>query len=296
MTPNIISQSIAGIKSFVGLEKKIEQKRPKILYFDIETTPDIVATFNIKGKQSLSHKQILKRSVILCISWAWNTDKVQSSHFDLSLYDWYKKDDNSDFELLKKFVTMAQEADLVIGHNAKFFDVAKLRSRLVKYRKELNYLDFKPTLIDDTYLSIKDIGFETHKLDDVSDYIGIGGKMPHGDGYEWWIEVMRGDKKILKEMVKYCCVDVEKTRTLYAETKPFTDSSLNMAVFYNRPEACPNPLCGQSTRPLIIRGYYTTKAGRYPKLQCPVCGKYAKKGKNMLNKKETGHAASEYNR
>lgn len=267
------------------------RKEAKILYFDIETLPNIVAAFSIQGKQNISHKQILKRCQVMCISWAWGDGKVQHDVTDMSRYDWYKKDDDADLMLVSNFVEMAQEADMVIGQNSSF-DIGHLRSRLVKYSKELNNLDFRPTLIDDTYYQTKDIYFDSHKLDDVGDYLGYGTKEQHGDGYEWWIDVMRGDTKRLEKMVKYCDVDVKRTRQIYKHVKPFIKSSLNKAVWFNRPDACPS--CGQSERPLIIRKY---NQKRQPVMQCPVCNAYPfTKGKSGVGKKTTGHPMTEYNR
>jgi len=282
--------SLKNMKSWDDTTNKVRDD-PRLLFFDIETTPNIVAAFSIQGKQSLSHKQILKRCEVMCISWAWDDGKVQHKTFNLDKYDWYAKDDDADLELVKFFVTLAQDADMVIGQNSSF-DIGKLRSRLVKYKKQLNNLDFKPTLIDDTYYNTKDIYFDSHKLDDVGDYLGFGNKENHGDGYEWWIEVMRGNKKILKEMVVYCDGDVERTRQIYNYIKPFIKSSLNKAVWFNRPDSCPS--CGQSERPLIIRKY---NQKRQPVMQCPVCNAYPfTKGKSGIGKKTSGHPMTEYNR
>lgn len=260
---------------------------PRLLFFDIETTPSIFAGYHL-GKQHVAHDQILKNPEVMCISWAWDDGKVQHDQFDLKLYDWYEKDDRADYAMIKRWVSMASDADMVIGHNGKFFDVAFLRSRIVKYK----LLDFQPTLIDDTYLQSKSIGFLSHKLDYLSDYLGHGRKEEHGHGMEWWISVMRGDDSILKKMIKYCDGDVIKLRSIYKDLKPYIKSNLNRAMWFNRPDACPS--CGQSERPLIIRKY--NQKGQ-PILQCPICNKYPfTKGKTGLNKKESGHTQSEYNR
>lgn len=276
--------SIKGIKTLDGLPRNVEGQ-PKVLFFDIETLPAIVAVFGIRGKQNIGYKQILKRSQVMCISWAWNDGKVNHVSMDLGKYDWHKKDDDSDYETVKRFVEIAQSADLVIGHNAREFDVAYLRSRLVKYKLP----DFRPNLIDDTYQSTKSIRFMSHKLDDLSDYLGYEGKASHGSGYEWWIDIMRGSKKVLGEMVKYCDEDVVQLRKIYKDLRPYMKSALNMAVFLERPDACPS--CGQSDRPLVIRGYWMKGLSKKPKLQCPVCNDYPfTKGKNIITKQK------EYNR
>jgi len=268
-----------------------KRSNPHILFMDIETTPLIVAAFSIQGKQNISDRQILKRGQVMCISWAWDNKKPQHDIFDLSRYDWMKKDDDADFILVSNFVQMAQEADMVIGQNSSF-DIGKLRSRLVKYGKELNNLDFKPTLIDDTYYSTKEIYFDSHKLNDMGDYLDEGVKVEHGNGYEKWIDVMRGDTKALAEMVTYCDGDVELTRRIYNRTFPYTKTVLNKAVWFNRPDACPK--CGQDERPLIIRKY---NQKHQPILQCPVCNAYPfTKGKSGIGKKTSGHPMTEYNR
>jgi len=254
----------------------------KTLYFDIETTGMILFGYRL-GKQHIAHDQILKRSQVMCISWAWGDGKVQNAVFDRDKFDWFKKDDDADYELLKNFVNMAMDADVVIGHNGKNFDVAELRSRLIKHKLP----DFQPTLIDDTYLMTKNIGFVSHKLDDLGDYLGVGKKMEHGHGVEWWVEILRGNKKILAEMCKYCSIDVARLRGIYKELKPYIGSNLNLAIFYSRPDMCPN--CG-STRTPIIRHYKYTKAGKFPQFQCHDCNKYYPTGKNQIK------APSQYRR
>lgn len=247
---------------------------PAVLFFDIETTPLIVAAWAL-GKQHIDYKQILKVQEVMCISWAWGNGKVQHLSFDISKYDWYERDSRCDYEMLKKFVDMAQDADLVIGHNGKFFDVAFLRSRLIK----LGLPDFNPNLIDDTYLMTKNIKFASHKLDFLGKELAGETKTEHGNGMEYWIDVMRGNATILSKMVKYCDGDVELLRDVYRQLKPYIGSNLNLAIWYMRPDMCPN--CG-STRTPIIRHYKVTKAGMYPQFQCHDCGKYHPTGKNSI--------------
>lgn len=254
----------------------VNEGKPKILYMDIETTPNMAAIWR-PGKQHVGYDQILKRSQIMSISWAWDDTKVKAACFDLNKYDWYAKDDDADFRLVKMFEELTRSADVVVAHNGKKFDVAVLRARMIKY----NLPDFKPFLVDDTYTMTKDIAFMSHKLDDLGEFLDIGRKKPHGNGYEWWVAIMRGDDKTLTNMMKYNAVDVERLRGLYKRIKPYTKTGLNMAIFTGERGACSS--CGK-VGSLIARGYHYTTAGKRRSFQCKVCGKYQSEGKNLIKK------------
>lgn len=250
---------------------------PKIIYFDIESTPAQFWGFRL-GEQRVGWEQIKKEPVVCVICWAVNDGKVQSATFDVSKYKPDQYDDKSDYELIKKFTEIANGADLLIGHNGKNFDVAFLRSRIIKHHLP----DLSPILIDDTYLLTKAIKTMSHALDYLLRKFGLGQKIQHR-GLDMWKDVSTKKKKALREMVTYCTGDVEGLRKLYKYVKPYIKSNLNMAMFQGNPDACPS--CGQTQRPLIIRKY---NQKRQPVLQCPVCHKYPfTRGKSVLkNQKE----------
>lgn len=250
---------------------------PKILYFDIETSPLLVPIFRL-GKQNVNYDQILKYAQVICISWAWGDGKVQHDQFDLSKYDWYQRDNNADLELLKRFSKIYGEADLVIGHNAQKFDVGVLMSRIIKHRLP----PLTPTLIDDSYSLSKGVNFVSHKLDSLSDYLGFGGKMEHGKGMEWWIKIMYGDKKILQKMIKYCDIDVKRLREVYKTLKPYIKSTLNLSAFNEDAKMCDS--CGESN--LQKRGFHRTKVGKFQRFQCQDCGSWSIDGVNLLKGKK----------
>lgn len=253
----------------------MSKDKPEILYVDIETTPCIAAIWH-PGKQYVSYDQILKRSQVMCISWAWNDSKVRGAYFDLDEYDWYEKDNNADKKLLSDFEKLSREADVVVAHNGKKFDLAVMKGRMIKH----GLPSFTPFLVDDTYMLTKDIGFMSHKLDDLGEFLDIGKKKPHGDGYEWWIDIMRGNAHTLTNMMKYNMVDVTRLRDLYKRIRPYVKSSLNMAIFMQERGACRN--CGKFT--LQSRGYSYTTVGKRKRYQCTTCGMWQSEGKNQIKK------------
>jgi uncharacterized protein YprB with RNaseH-like and TPR domain len=249
--------------------------QPKVLYFDIETSPMIVPVFRL-GKQRVDHSQILKREQVICISWAWNDSRVEHATFDLKKYDWNLKDDDADFVLIRDFCKLVTEADIAVAHNGSFFDIAKLKSRIVKYRLP----PLAPVLIDDTYQKTKSIGFTSHKLDDLGDFLGYGNKLPHGHGMEWWIDVICGNTTTLAKMVRYCDKDVVRLRQIYKHVKPYISSSLNMSVFTGKPISCRE--CGSNR--LEKRGCRRTTVGKFQRYQCKDCGAWTSDGTNLIKK------------
>jgi len=278
--------SIKGIKSFLGLKKKNTPEEPVILCVDIETTAGIYYGWRL-GKQHVDWTRIKKEPVICCICWSINGGKVQSATFDMSKYDINAYDDKSDYEIVKFIINIINSADLVVAHNSPF-DIGFIRNRIVKHRLP----DIAPILIDDTYLKMKLVGMQSHKLDYMLRYLGIGEKRKH-EGLDMWKKVSNKDKHALSEMVKYCKDDVEGLRELYNYIKPYIKSNLNLAVFYGKPDICPK--C--STEETIIRhGYHTTQTGRFQRYQCTACGWWGRDGQNLISKKVTGTASNKYKR
>jgi DNA polymerase elongation subunit (family B) len=249
-------------------------KLPKILYFDIETLPMLIPVFRL-GDQKVTYDQILKYPVVFCISWAWNDGKVQHTTFDMKKYDINKKDDDSDFVMIRDFCKLVEDADVLVGHNAKSFDIGVLASRVVKFRLP----PIAPTLIDDTYISTKPIKFVSHKLDSLADFLGYGHKSDHGKGMEYWIEVMMKNKPTLKKMVKYCDDDVKLLRKIHKHLQPYVKPVLTMSIFTGEPLTC---RCGSNN--VEKRGYHRTTAGKLQRFQCRDCGAWNTEGKNLIKK------------
>jgi len=249
-------------------------KTPNILFLDIESTFNIAGIWGI-GKVHLTFENILKEREVSVIGWAWNDEKVQAEHFNLHKFNLSKYDDDADKALLEKAIKLIEQADLVVAHNGKYFDVSVMRSRLAKH----NLPDFAPVLIDDTYDQTKGIAFNSHKLDYLGRYLGEGRKIEHG--LDLWIGVIKKEKEALEKQTRYCMGDVELLRRIYKRLQPYTKSTLNRAIFDGTVRTCPH--CGKEGM-LVHRGYRHTSAGKFKKFQCNNCRKYCTVGKNEIVK------------
>jgi uncharacterized protein YprB with RNaseH-like and TPR domain len=242
--------------------------QPRILYFDIETSPNLCFTWGL-GKQYVGYENIHKERQVTVVCWKWSDEtQVRSLSFNLDKHDLSRQDDNADKELLKIFSAVYQRADLAVGHNGIKFDIATIRARLVKH----GLPDIAPIVVDDTYLASKGIRFNSHKLDYLAQYLGIGKKAPHD--YSLWKRVMGGDRTALNATESYCKQDVLLLEKIYKRMKPYTKSKLNRAVFLEKSDACPS--CGkQELQSAGVR--CTVSGGRFSRYRCQACGHYSQR-------------------
>lgn len=251
-------------------------KEPAILYFDIETTLGVYWGYEL-GQQYVGYERIKKEPQVCVICYAVNDGRVQTLKFDLTKYDLDKYDDEADKEMLSKFIAITNSADLLIAHNGKFFDVAFMMGRIMKHQLPT----IKPTLMDDTYLLTKFAKTQSHKLDYLLKYFGLG-KKKETRGLSMWKDVGMGKKPALKEMADYCVDDVIGLRKLYKYVKPYIKSSLNLSVFYEDADKCPS--CGESGTLVLHDKRRYTKSGYRRQYKCSNCGDYVTLGKSDLKK------------
>lgn len=255
----------------------MDSTQPNILYFDIETLPLMVFAWEL-GKQVIPYQNIYKERQVACIGYAWNNEPAQILGMDYKKHDLHVRDNDADRQMIEEFVNISSDADVVIGHNVKAFDIGVLRSRIIKF----GLPDFVPFLVNDSYQSTKGIGFTSHKLDYMATYFEMEQKAEHP--YQMWVDVMTHRAGAFSKMQVYCMGDVDITRNVYLKLKPYIKSSLNMAVFRNDNTVCPN--CGEAGM-LIRRGYRYTLTGKYPRFECKACHTYPHIGKSTLLKGST---------
>lgn len=257
------------------MTSKVRKAAPKILYFDIETSHAIALVWG-GHKQYVSHDQIVKDRKILTISYMWEKgSKPTVLLLDLNKHDLTKFDDDADKEMLIAFMKVYSTADLAIAHNGRRFDIARLRSRLVKHRLP----DIAPVLFDDSYGICKDIDFTFHKLDFLGKSLNLGGKIEAR--LKLWIEIVwHKCEKSLKKMARYNAQDVILLRKVYRELRRYGRSALNQSIYYDEPNICPH--CGSNE--LKLHQYKLTRRGKHKQYQCKECHKYCTVGTNEIKK------------
>lgn len=230
--------------------------KPKILLFDIETTPNIGYVW---GKWEQNVIEFVEEWHILSFSAKWLGSNKQTTK-GLCDYGTYKKDKKSDKELVNELWKLFDEADVLVAHNGDQFDIKKVQERFSFYR--LNPPSpFKS--IDTKKVAKKYFSFNSNSLNDLGITLGFGKKEKH-DGFETWLGCMAGDKKSWDIMKKYNAKDVILLEKVYLHFLPWISNHPNLSADVQCPKC--------SGARIQWRGTARTLSGIYARFQCQDCG------------------------
>lgn len=253
---------------------------PKILYLDIETAPTLGYVWRL-WKENIGVKQIKDNMRVLSFSAIWNDDPEKKVMY-------FEERGKSDKPLIKKFLELANEADVIIGHNVQNFDCATMNGRAMI----LGLKPPSPYKVVDTYQVAKnEFKIEANSLEYLSLVLGIKNKkLSHKKfpGFELWAECLVQNDEAWEEMKLYNIVDTLAVREVYKIMRPWIRNHANMAVF-EEAEGMICPKCG--SHHLQRRGFAYTNVGKYQRFVCKDCGGWARtrfteypkdKAKNLL--------------
>lgn len=234
-------------------------KKPKILLYDIETTPNLAYVWGKWQQDVIAYEEEWH---ILSFAYKW---LGQKKVYCRSLRD-YNDKPGSDKLLVKDLWKLFEKADILIAHNGDAFDQKKSNARFVfwKMRPPSPY-----RTIDTLKIARKYFKFNSNKLNDLAKILNIGSKVKH-IGFDLWLGCMQNKAAAWKIMVKYNKHDVTLLELVYLRLRVWAEHTPSIAAF-NRPDACPT--CG-STRPLKSNGWRYMKTRRHRKYKCMDCGKY----------------------
>jgi len=203
------------------------------MFFDIETSYRIGKFWRPSYKASISYKDILMESAIICICWKWEGNKRVHS------LEW---DKGCDKELLRTFIKELEKAEEVVGHNGDRFDLKWIRTRAL-----FHGLDLSPTIrtVDTLKEARKSYNLASNTLNYIGQHLGVGGKIDAG-GMTTWDNIVLYDiipfianlhkitKKMrdasMKHMVKYCKEDVNLLERVYDKLAPMIKSKFNIGT------------------------------------------------------------------
>lgn len=233
-------------------------KLPKILIFDIETSP-LRAYIWSRWKQNIYLDQTISEWFMLSWSakWLFSPD-VMSDRLtgEEALAE-------KDSRIVSSIWKLIDEADIVVAHNGLAFDEKKINARFL-----LNGLP--PTSpyqsIDTKVIASKQFGFSSNKLDALAGYFGFEVKLD--TDFKLWDRCMRGEDEALKYMEIYNRHDVELLEEVYLKLRPWIKAHPNVALYLESKEpVCAN--CGNTH--LTFAGNYYTQTGKYDTYRCE-CG------------------------
>jgi hypothetical protein len=209
-----------------------------------------------------------------------NTNKGGEIVYDaLSLYPEYAGGKNDDVErkLVESLWHILDEADIVIAHNAKRFDVKKANAKFVEYGLQ----EPSPYKVVDTLLIAKaKFAFTSNKLDYITKLLEGKGKL--ATNMQLWIDCMNGDKTAWQNMIEYNKVDVTELTDIYLKLRSWDSRAPNIATFYDDDKMrCVS--CG-STK--LVKEDMPARTGLsvFDCYRCQCCGKLSRDRKNKRSK------------
>ncbi len=226
-------------------------KKPKVLFYDIETSPNLAWVW---GKWEQNVIAYDKEWEILCFAWKWAGEKAVQTAVKKG------KDDRS---VVKALWKLFDEADVVIAHNGDKFDQRKATARFIKY----NMKPPSPVVsVDTKKVAKRYAAFNSNSLDDLGEHLGLGRKVKH-EGFTLWLGCMANKAASWKSMLTYNRQDVVLLEKVYLRLRPWIKNHPNLAYLKGWSKGCPN--CGSKS--LISHGFRTTKESKFRRLRCKDC-------------------------
>jgi DNA polymerase elongation subunit (family B) len=242
----------------------------KILLLDIETAPITAKIWRLDA-QYVSTNQIIEDSHLLSYAAKFLNEKKIFYNDQKNI-----KDKTDDKKLLLELKELLNEADVVVAHNGKAFDIPFILGRMF-----LKNID-PPSHFEqiDTYRLLKSkFALTSNKLEYVAKYFKLE-KYKHKkfSGIELWLECLKDNKKAFKELKKYNIQDVIILEKIYLMLRKFIDSKL----YVEDENQCPHCL---SKNTLQKNGIRYTKYNVYQRYICTKCFGWSR-GKIALNNKK----------
>jgi hypothetical protein len=232
----------------------------KILLLDIETAPIKCYAWG-PWNQNINPVQIIQDWFIISWSAKWLFEDEMFSDVLTSI----EADFGNDKRIVENLWDYLDEADIVIAHNGRQFDIPKIYSRFLIHGM-VPPAPFKQ--IDTLEVARKNFGFTHNKLDYLAEKLGLPRKIE--TSFQLWIDCLNGDDKALDDMLRYNQHDVLILEDIYVILRPYITNHPNLNLFIDS-DGIHCPKCGGSH--LIHTGkYYTTTVNKFEVIQCAQCG------------------------
>lgn len=230
-------------------------KIPKILFYDIETSPNLGYIWAKYEQDVLEYE---KEWDIISIAWTWGNDrKIQCM----------SQKTKTEEDICVKLWDLFDEADIIIAHNGDRFDQKKVNTKLL-------FHDYPPpslyATVDTLKVAKKYFKFNSNRLDDLGNYLGVGRKVAH-TGIKLWLNCLRRDRAAWNLMEKYNKQDVRLLRRVYNKMKPWIEKHPHIGLLKERSSISCNK-CGSTN--VIKQGTRITVTAKTKKrkYQCLSCG------------------------
>lgn len=286
VTHREIAKRVFGKKSYASsvwyilneyyYKKGEEERKPKILIFDLETAPELGYVWG-RFKQFVAPVQVKQRSFLLTWSAKWlgedvvmadaipnhrpmNWAEVDEEGSYVETRGDYKEED--DFEVVSTMWHLLDECDVAIAHNGLRFDFPYLNSRFAYHGLGMPS-PFKA--VDTCKIAKKYFRFPANSLKELGLYLGI--ETPKLDtNFQLWIDCMEGKTEAWEYMVEYNIYDVNLLEQVYLKLRNYDKSHPNLALYYDD-DLVRDPVTGSTD--VVEDGYAFTSSSKFPAFKGP---------------------------
>lgn len=240
------------------LNEALQATRPRLLTFDIETSPHLCFSFSLFNT-NISPDMVIEPSRVLCWAAKWfDESKVMFAS------EW---GDGGPRAMIEQLWQLLDEADIVAGYNSDGFDIKHVNRAFIEY----GYAPPSPYQTVDLIKTVRGrFKFPSNRLGQVGQSLDIGAKLDTG-GWKLWQGVLNGDDKAREKFGRYCRQDVKLTDNLLRVLYPWVKGLPHYGLWSGDMAAC--YACG-STR-LQPYGISYTKTKAFVRLLCE-CGAYSR--------------------
>jgi len=250
----------------------IKQGTPKILLFDIETTPITAFCWKV-WDENISPAQMLAPSELLCFAAKWLGERKTTFRSRLEC----GKVADSDRGLCQELWELLNSADIVVAHNGKAFDIKTMNARFAAHQlpPPAPY-----STVDTCLLARKVFNFPHNSLNGLAKYLGIGSKVEH-EGFALWVKCLAGDKAAWSRMRRYNIQDVALLERVYLRLRSWAKHPC-MGLLYA--DCKPRCACCGSTNLVELPATHKVNVSQFRAYRCRVCGKVSRTGSPAMKK------------
>jgi len=263
------------IKFLSGDISSIANKFPKVLLFDIETSPLSAYIFQKSiWKANVSDEQVISEWFMLTWSAKWLFD----DNIITERLTGKEAKDEDDSRIVGGLWKLLDEADIVIAHNGDGFDIPNMNTRFI-------ILGFSPPspyqTIDTKAVASKQFGFTHNSLNALARLFEFDAKKD--TDFDLWKKCREGDEESLKYMQEYNIGDVELLEKVYLKLRPWIRNHPNIGLYVDSDSTtCPN--CGSDKITWLKDKFHYTGVSKFPIFVCE-CGAYGRGRTSVITKK-----------
>lgn len=256
------------VAQIIGTVPQATAKCPvRVLFWDIETLPHVSFHWDWWNINVPVMSQNIHLGFMLSHAWQWGVDgEVHCSI--LTPEEIASKDDT---RLVLEMHALFNNADVVIAHNGKKFDVKKANASFAR----IGLAPPSPYKVVDTVrISKKFFNLPSHSLAFLCEYFQLGVQKVQHSGFELWEKCYKGDIESLKLMETYNRGDIPTLVKLYLHLRAWGNDGVDISPLVGSSQlTCPT--CGGHD---VIDTPHEVMAGRklHKVYKCHECGSQSK--------------------